>query len=705
MPPFKQNHSRPILQDILLLLGSMRFAISLLVIIGIGSAIGTILKQGEPYNNYLNQFGPFWFQVFATLSLYNIYESIWFLSILGFLVVSVSLCIYRNAPKMLSGLKDFRWQLKESTLRALPHQQILTVPTQDKEDKSTEFISYPSIVQAITLYWKKQFSQIHTQGIDAGTYLISARKGRWGRLGYLFTHAGIVVICVGGLLDSSWWVRWQLQSGNKSLVMGNPLLSEVPDSGRLGIENPSFRANLYIPEGQQRSHAIITRDNGFLLQTLPFDLKLKQFVTEQYSSGQPKRFASEVTLIDKENQSQHESWIEVNHPLIYRGITIYQSGFDDGGSALRMTALPIMGQAILPFPLIGRNGDTLPLSLPSDASPNSTLEITEFRRFNIEPLTASDITEPSTQKETPLNLQQRIKLGSAVAEDKIFQNRGPSFRYKIRDTAGQAREYNNYMLPVLIDDSYYWLSGVRSAPNEPFRYLKLPADEQGTLNEWVRIRRSLQNTQLRSQVGKIIEAQMQKGESSSSLPPQFNQIISQLLAGFMVNGFQGMAEFIERSVPVDQRERMALLFIQLLRNATWEAWQLQRLQDGLPRLPKDSQYSLFVQDSLNAISDSFFYGSSVYIRLDDFDELKASIFQVTRSPGKIIVYWGCLFLVLGIFGMFYLREERHWVLLKPDGSILYTALFPRHHPSDAERFANQGRGLQSMLNQTLAIGS
>ena len=42
------------------LLSSMRFAIALLTIICIASIIGTVLKQHEPINNYINQFGPFW---------------------------------------------------------------------------------------------------------------------------------------------------------------------------------------------------------------------------------------------------------------------------------------------------------------------------------------------------------------------------------------------------------------------------------------------------------------------------------------------------------------------------------------------------------------------------------------------------------------------------------------------------------------------
>ncbi|MDE1999460.1 MAG: cytochrome c biogenesis protein ResB, partial [Burkholderiales bacterium] len=40
------------------LLSSMRFAIALLTVICIVSAIGTVIKQGEPLVNYVDQFGP-----------------------------------------------------------------------------------------------------------------------------------------------------------------------------------------------------------------------------------------------------------------------------------------------------------------------------------------------------------------------------------------------------------------------------------------------------------------------------------------------------------------------------------------------------------------------------------------------------------------------------------------------------------------------
>jgi cytochrome c biogenesis protein len=69
------------------LLASMRFAISLLTVICIASVIGTVLKQHEPMGNYVNQFGPFWAQLFLALKLNAVYSAWWFLLILAFLVV------------------------------------------------------------------------------------------------------------------------------------------------------------------------------------------------------------------------------------------------------------------------------------------------------------------------------------------------------------------------------------------------------------------------------------------------------------------------------------------------------------------------------------------------------------------------------------------------------------------------------------------
>ena len=83
--------ARRALRETVELLSSMRFAISLLTVIAIASVIGTVLKQNEPYPNYVNQFGPFWAEVFRSLTLPTVYSAWWFLLILTFLVVLVTM--------------------------------------------------------------------------------------------------------------------------------------------------------------------------------------------------------------------------------------------------------------------------------------------------------------------------------------------------------------------------------------------------------------------------------------------------------------------------------------------------------------------------------------------------------------------------------------------------------------------------------------
>ena len=106
----------PKARALLELVSSMRFAIALLTVICIASVIGTVLKQHEPAVNYVNQFGPFWSELFLAVRLNTVYSAWWFLLILGFLVVSTSLCIARNTPKVVADLKAYKEHIRENAL-------------------------------------------------------------------------------------------------------------------------------------------------------------------------------------------------------------------------------------------------------------------------------------------------------------------------------------------------------------------------------------------------------------------------------------------------------------------------------------------------------------------------------------------------------------------------------------------------------------
>lgn len=69
---------------------------------------------------------------------------------------------------------------------------------------------------------------------------------------------------------------------------------------------------------------------GVKLMNLPFKLKLRDFQLDRYpGSMSPSSYASEVTLIDKENNISEKARIFMNNILEHRGYRFYQSSYDN----------------------------------------------------------------------------------------------------------------------------------------------------------------------------------------------------------------------------------------------------------------------------------------------------------------------------------------------------------------------------------------
>ena len=358
------------LADGIELVSSMRFAISLLSLLAIASIIGTVLKQNEPLPNYVNQFGPFWFDVFGKLGLYSVYAAWWFLLILAFLVLSTSLCITRNAPKMLKDMRSWRENVREQSLRNFHHKQEWDAAV----DRNTLTAELARRIAA-NGYKVKIVEKGHAT-------LIAAKQGAANKWGYIFAHGAIVIICIGGLLDSDLPIKFQQWYYGKTAFAGNGIIADIPAQHRLGLGNPTFRGNTLIPEGGSSNTAIIQQQSGVLIQDLPFTIQLKKFVIDYYSTGMPKLFASQVLVTDNETGKSFPATIKVNEPLIYKGLAVYQSSFEDGGSKLSLSGYPMQGIRNYDFPVVGEVGGSTPLGNPSGAA--YTVEFSGFRPFNVE---------------------------------------------------------------------------------------------------------------------------------------------------------------------------------------------------------------------------------------------------------------------------------------------------------------------------------
>lgn len=631
----------------------MRFAVSLLTVLAVASVAGTVVRQGEPYANYLNQFGPFWFRAFEAIGLYSVYNASWFVAILVFLVASVALCIWRNAPWMLRDMRSLRENKREESIRLLAHHAEL--PLADDAQAA---------VARAAAYLRDQGFRVKAEGAR-----LAAKAGSANRLGYLLAHGAIVAICIGGLLDSNLPLKARLAFGDKRPVRPDILLSQVPPSGRLAPDNPSFRGNMFVPEGQSSDVAVLNIGDGVLVQELPFRIELKQFHIEHYSSGQPKLFASDVIVRDKDGGAPFEARIEVNKPLVHRGIAIYQASFDDGGTRMQLAGHHLLAPKAKTLSFDGRVGETLELTYDGE---RYRVELASFRAFNIE------------------------TVGEQADGRPQFRNVGPSFAYKLRDAAGQAREYNNYMLPVMIDGRWMMLTGMRENPNEDFRYLRVPVDEDGRLDGFWRLRAALLDGEARPAI-----AQRFARAAGESLSPTMRERLAEsaerVLDTFAGGGYQAVAEFIERAVPQAEREQAADVYLRVLQGVAWEAWQQAREAERLAPLEPTPERARFVQDSLNALSDSFHYGVPVYLALTQFDEVKASVFQMTRSPGQSIVYLGCALLVLGVFVMLFIRERRAWIVARPGGAALFGMQCNRRTLDFDREFARHREALKRLL--------
>ena len=445
-----------------------------------------------------------------------------------------------------------------------------------------------------------------------------------------------------------------------------------------------------------------------LIQDLPFELTLKEFRIDFYSTGMPKLFASDVVVFDPETKERFEATIEVNKPLIYKGVTVYQSSFDDGGTKVQLKGIPLLGDRDYRFDLdgvVGAGRDLSQLGGQLDGLPGEALKIefTAFKSINVEALpvenagdvSVDDLALGNADALSPFETNLASVLGPGVKEDAKtkFTNIGPSITYKLRDEAGQAREFHNYMLPINLDGGRYYLAGVRDTPADGFKYLRIPVDDNGQLEGFMRFRAALQSDAIRKAAARQFAMQAFGDRADSAqLVASVTDSAQRALERFAgvnggISGLPAIAQFIESTVPEGEREKASDVIIRLLQGAMWEVYQLSRATADLAPAVPDEVHGRFVQDAQIALSDLSLYGAPVMFQLDQFDEVKASVFQLAKAPGQWIVYLGCLFLCIGVFSMFYIRERRafFWVTGDEVGSRVMMGMSTTRKTMDFEK--------------------
>lgn len=311
-------------------MSDLRLAIGLLLVIAIASGIGTAVPQKESEAFYHQLYDPRpWLGLLngdgvLSLQLDHVYSSSWFLALLAWLALSLLLCSWRR-----------QWPALRSALRWVDYQS----PRQLSKLSVAETV----VAGAPGSSLDKLGSLLQAQGwqIQSQPGRLAARKGLLGRLGPLLVHAGLVVLMLGA--------AWGALAGQRSEQFLAP--------GR----------SLDLLNSRGQSQLVVALD-GFSVQRDP--------------AGRPEQFTSQLRLLDGEDGPElKRAEISVNHPLRFRGITLYQADWALATISVQLGKSPVLDLPLQPFPQLGEQiwglvlptrpdgSDPVLLSLNNEAGP------------------------------------------------------------------------------------------------------------------------------------------------------------------------------------------------------------------------------------------------------------------------------------------------------------------------------------------------
>jgi len=271
------------------LFASVKLAIFLLFTLAATSIIGTIIPQNNPPDFYVQQYGPNLARLMQTLSIPDMYNSWWFMILLAVFSLNLLVCSIKRIPNAwrlvtMDNLATEPERLKKMGLRKSFN---FDGSLQDAAEKTKTFLSGKG--------WKTE------QRDKEEAKLLFSQKSAWTRFGVYIVHSSILLILIGA-------------------IIGSPRLANNL------LHNPkyAFKGSIMIPETQQ-SDVIYSFLTGAQLP-LGFTVRCDYFNIEYYANGMPKDYLSELTVLENGKEVLKQT-IEVNKPLIYKGITFYQSNY------------------------------------------------------------------------------------------------------------------------------------------------------------------------------------------------------------------------------------------------------------------------------------------------------------------------------------------------------------------------------------------
>ncbi len=277
---------------------SLKLAIFIMLLLGIFSMLGsTYIEQNQPFETYLDRFGPTKAVWFWKLWLNDVFHSWYYITLIVLLAINLIVCSIKRLPRIWRQTFGSERILKLDE-KAEKHLKPISVRVKDPAD-------------VINLLIRKGF-RVYKEEEEGKIYLF-AEKGRYSRLGVYIVHIALLVIMLGALIDAIFGVRGFLpvpegETSNLMLVGAQDRRVKLP----FAIHLKDFRIITYGEEAKEKG------------------IKVAEAFKNAVAS-----YRSEIEIINS-GKKVAEGVVEVNEPFDFRSYRIFQASYGLTGGVKEM---------------------------------------------------------------------------------------------------------------------------------------------------------------------------------------------------------------------------------------------------------------------------------------------------------------------------------------------------------------------------------
>ncbi len=270
---------------------SVRTGILLLLLLILASAAGTFVLQ-RPITDpekIAAAYSASTLRWLDAAGLTDVFHSWWFALLLTLLAINLVLTSVERFPAAWRFFARPYRRPESHFLSGLPLQREIEIPSLERGLAAAERAFRKSGLRAQHIGKNGQSS-------------LFAEKNRIARLSAYFVHFSLLLIFVGGIADLVWGYR-----------------------GFLALERGQQAAQFQLQNGKPKS--------------LPFAVRCDAAGQENYEDGTPRRWWSKLAVVEQ-GREVSTKMVEVNEPLVYRGVRFFQSSYGNTGQfdGVKLTA-------------------------------------------------------------------------------------------------------------------------------------------------------------------------------------------------------------------------------------------------------------------------------------------------------------------------------------------------------------------------------